>query len=276
MSQGTTAVSLFRQGKYSQDWIKDFYTQSAKWWGAEVDPAESQRFAAIERFCGSGAKRILELGAGAGFAAALMADHGHHVVAVEFSPVYASYAREHLKTPRAGTLEIVEENFYTVMLTGRFDAICYWDGFGVGSDADHRRLLQRMAREWLAPGGSVLLDVFSPIKPARDANTFVYLKRMDDVPESVSMNRRCHFDPVNCRWIDEWEPADNPEHALAQTVRCYTPADFQLLLEGTGLKLKQVEVDGVALDFESASVISGGPLMEAYSYRAQLQADVRA
>lgn len=265
-------VSLFAQGKYSQGWIKDFYTQAGRWWGPEANGDEELRAAAIERLCGKGTKRILELGAGAGVTAALMANDGHHVVAVEMSPVYAGYAREQLKTPHTGTLEIVEADFYTVDLAGRFDVVCYWDGFGVGSDADHRRLLRRIAQLWLAPGGCVLMDVFSPIKPSRDANTTVQLKRLDGVPESVKMNRKCHFDPLNCRWIDEWEPVDEPEKALAQTVRCYTPADFLLLLEGTNLTLKRLEVEGTALDFRSGSIVINGPLMEAYSYLVQLEA----
>lgn len=267
-------VSLFRQGKYSQEWIKDFYTQAGRWWGAEINGLEDLRAATIERLCRPGTKRILELGAGAGLTAALMADDGHHVVAVELSPVYANFAREHLKTPRTGTLEIIEADFYTVELAGRFDVVCYWDGFGVGSDNDHRRLLQRIAQKWLAPNGCILMDVFSPVKPLRDANTTVQLEPLDGVAESVKMNRRCHFDPLNCRWIDEWEPVDEPDKALAQTVRCYTPADFLLLLGGTNLALKRLEVNGEALDFRSGDVVLSGILMEAYSYLVQLEADV--
>jgi SAM-dependent methyltransferase len=266
-------LSLLRHGQYSQAWVRDFYIQAGKWWGAEVSGLEQLRVAAVERLCGKGTKRILELGAGAGLTAALMADAGHDVVAVEFSSVYAGYAREHLKTPHAGTLEIVEADFYTVDLSGRFDVVCYWDGFGVESDADQRRLLRRIAQDWLAPDGSALIDVFSPIKPIRDANTVMQLDPLEGVPESVKMNRRCFFDPLYCRWIDEWEPVDAPENALAQTIRCYTPADFLLLLEGTGFTLKYLEVDGQALDFISAAVTTSGPLMEAYSYLVQLVAE---
>jgi SAM-dependent methyltransferase len=277
MSHDTAAtaypVSLFQQGTYSQAWIKEFYAQAGRWWGPEINGLEKLRAAAIERLCGQGTKRILELGAGAGLTAALMADDGHQVVAVEWSTIYANYAREHLKTPRKGTLEILEADFYTVELPSRFDVVCYWDGFGVGSDADHRHLLRRVAQDWLAPDGSVLMDVFSPVKPIRDGNTSVQLEPLEGVPESVKMNRRCHFDPLNCRWIDEWEPVDAPDKALAQTVRCYTPADFLLLLEGTNLKLKRLEVNGEALDFQSGAVVTDGPLMEAYSYLVQLEAN---
>lgn len=279
MVQGTTedapsSSSLLKAGRYSADWIRDFYIQAGRWWGPEITGLEVKRAAAIDRLCGPGPKRILELGAGAGLTSALMADDGHDVVAVEFSPVYTGYAREHLKTPRTGTLTVIEADFYEVALPGRYDVLCYWDGFGVGSDADQRRLLRRMSREWLAPGGSVLMDVFSPFKPARDAETIYQLAPLPGVPESVAMNRRCHFDPLNCRWIDEWEPVDAPDLALAQTVRCYTPVDFLLLLEGTGLSLKRLEVDGEALDFTSGSIVNGGPLLEAYDYLVQLKAEV--
>lgn len=268
-------ISLLEQGRYSQAWIKDFYAQAGRWWGPEINGLEKLRAASVERLCGKGVKRILELGAGAGLTAALMADDGHHVVAVEWSTIYANFAREHLETARTGTLEIIEADFYTVELEGRFDVICYWDGFGVGSDADHRRLLQRIAHDWIAVDGCVLMDVFSPVKPIRDANTTVPMEPLKGVPESVKMNRRCYFDPLNCRWIDEWEPVDQPDKTLAQTVRCYTPVDFRLLLEGTNLRLKHLEVDGQAIDFQTGSIVTSGPLMEAYSYLVQLEADAR-
>ena len=87
------------------------------------------------------------------------------------------------------------------------------------------------------------------------------------------MNRRCYFDPLYSRWIDEWEPVDAPEKALAQTIRCYTPVDFLLLLEGTRLTLKHLEVDGQALDFTSEAVTTSGPLMDTYSFLVQLVAE---
>jgi hypothetical protein len=165
-----------------------------------------------------------------------------------------------------------EADFYTVELDGRFDVICCWEVFGLGSDADQRRLLRRMAQEWLAPGGCVLLDVYSPAKPARDAGREIRLPPLAGVPGSVEMIERCHFDPVHSRWIDEWAPVAAPDQALAQTLRCYTPADLLLLLEGTGLALRLIEVDGQALAFETAAITTSGPLLDAWSYLAQLTA----
>jgi hypothetical protein len=84
-------ISLLRQRNYSLDWVKDFYTQSNIWWGS--DPGQEYypgRIQAVERLCGPGTKRILELGAGSGAVAAEMAKSGHAVVAVELTAAIQS------------------------------------------------------------------------------------------------------------------------------------------------------------------------------------------
>ena len=65
--------------------------------------------------------------------------------------------------------------------------------------------------------------------------------------EAVEMFERTHFDPLHSRWIDEWVPTAAPQQALAQTIRCYSPPDLLLLLEGTGLQLAALEVDAVLI-----------------------------
>jgi SAM-dependent methyltransferase len=213
---------------------------------------------------------MLELGAGTGGTAATMADWGHRIVAVEFAPPRASYAQALAQAPRKGSLTVLEADFYTVALDGRFDVVCYWDGFGVGTDADQRCLLRRIATDWLAAGGCVLMDVFSPIGPARDAGLEELKHPVAGIPTSVEMIRRYHFDPVQCRYIDEWQPIAAPSQARTQSIRCYTPADFLLLLEGTGLALTRIEVDGEAVDFTVSGHTMSGPLRTAYSYLVQL------
>ena len=264
--------SLLQRGCYSLDWIKDFYDQAGVWWGvdSEIPEEDLKRAKSINRLSGLGTKRVLELGAGAGHSAAASADLGHIVTAVELSPVRARQALGLTKITRKGSLTILEADFYTVDLDSRFDVVCYWDGFGVGSDSDHRRLLRRISHDWLVPGGCALIDIASTFWAARQAGNEERLTPLPGVPGSVEMLRRYHFDPVHCRWIDEWQPVDSPEKALAQTVRCYTPADFLLLLEGTGLILQYVEVDGQVLDVRSNTIMTGGPLMEAYSYLVKL------
>jgi protein-L-isoaspartate O-methyltransferase len=76
------------------DWAKQFYTTRSEWFGPTgIFPEHQARALDLDRWCGSSSKRVLDLGAGAGGTAAALADRGHTVVAVEFSPVRATFAR---------------------------------------------------------------------------------------------------------------------------------------------------------------------------------------
>jgi len=63
-----------------------------------------------------------------------------------------------------GSLHLVHADFLEVDLAGGFDAVAYWNGFGVGTDADQRRLLQRISSEWLRANGVALIEVANPIR----------------------------------------------------------------------------------------------------------------
>src|SRR5581483_7689716 len=78
------------------------------------------------------------------------------------------------------------------------------------------------------------------------------------------------FDPVASRAVDNWWERPEPERVHTQTLRCYSPADFQLLLEGTGLRLDHLEVDGQPLD-RGARHTMASPLWEANEYLARLR-----
>jgi len=266
------SVSLFDLGVYSSKWIKDFYTQAGVWWGADpqVSGVHKTHVEIVARLCGKGSKKILDLGTGPGATAAALADAGHQVIAVELSPTRADFARELAMIPRKGFLNILEDDFYTMELNERFDVICCWETFGLGTDTDQRCLLKRIADEWLVPNGCVLMDVYSPVRPAREAGTERRLAPLKGVTGSVEMINRCHFDPLYSRWIDEWIPVAAPENALAQAIRCYTPSDFLLLLEGTGLVMKYAEVDGQELNVKSNAIAASSPLMNAWCYLVQL------
>jgi SAM-dependent methyltransferase len=253
----------------SRDWVKEFYTQAGVWWGEDPQALGEhvERVKTIERLCGLGTKRILDLGAGSGRTAAAMADFGHHVVGVELNPTDAAYARELFKTPRRGSLIFLEADFYTVELEGQFDVVTCWQAFGIGSDADQRRLIRRIAQEWLSPDGYVMMDVYHSFGPARDHGKEWRLAPLPGVPGSVERIERCRYDPVHSRWIDEWQPVTRPENTLAQTLRCYTPPDVLLLLDGTGLNLKTIETEGVAIDVElDTQMADKGLFAKYYNY----------
>jgi SAM-dependent methyltransferase len=249
------------QDEDTMDWIADFYARQNRWSGVysgDVDDGHRERVAAIARYAGE-ARRVLELGAGGGQNAAAAADAGHDVVAVELVPESVAHAQLLARQTRAGSLTIYQGDFYTIDPAGPFDVICYWDGFGVGADADQRRLLRRIV-SWLAPGGHVLLDISTPWYWAHAAG--------QEMRFGQAM-RRYDFDADSCTMLDTWWPVDDPSQAVTQYIRCYSPADLRLLLEGSGLALDGVEPAG-AVDYAQGTYRAKAPLHEAMQYLAHL------
>jgi hypothetical protein len=74
---------------------------------------------------------------------------------------------------------------------------------------------------------------------------------------------------VRNRFIDTWWETESPEAALSQDIRCYAPPDFLLLLEGTGLKLDRLEVDGQEMQLDARQT-SSHPLWTRHEYLAKL------
>jgi SAM-dependent methyltransferase len=244
------------------DWALEFYTKQNQWSGVYIEPInEGHRLKAawITEFTGPGRKRTLELGAGGGQVAAAMAELGHEVVAVERAPTLAAHIQKLAAALPVGQLSVVQGDFYRVDLTGPFDVVCYYDGFGIGSDADQRRLLQRIAG-WLAPTGSALIEIGTPW----------YAASVDGRGWRVGQaERRYNFDAEGCRWLDTWWPIGQPEQQVQQSLRCYSPADLRLLLEPTGLQLQRIQPGGT-VDWEQGKWLLAVPLGKAMNYVAQL------
>lgn len=139
-----------------------------------------------------------------------------------------------------------------------FDVVCYWDGFGIGTDADPRKLLKRISG-WLRPGGCALIDVYTPWFWAARAGTEQQIR---------DITRRYGFDTQNCRMLDTWWRTESPEAPVTQSLRCYSPADLRILLEGTGLALKDVKPGGT-ID-TSGRFLPEASLAEAMDYTAIL------
>ncbi len=265
--------NLMRSGRYSREWVKGFYDQAHVWWGP--DPQEEGthegRLDAIRRHCGTAARRVLDLGAGSGMTAATLADAGYDVTAVEINDTDAATGRQLEAIPRAGKLSYLQGDFYDISLAGRFDVITCWQVFGIGSDADQRTLLRRIAHEWLAPGGMVLIDIYTHTWPILNAGKQWQLDPLPGVPGSVGMIERCHYDAVHGRWIDEWVPVNEPEKALSQSVRCYSPAELLMLIEHTGLRLACIDLEGKRIDPQSDEILLDKDIFNAWGYLAVFQ-----
>ncbi|MEU7217184.1 class I SAM-dependent methyltransferase [Nocardia iowensis] len=247
------------------DWVQRFFDTAPQWWGPQaVRESDRRRAESIARLAGTGVERVLELGAGSGTTAVVTADLGYSVVAVELSSVRARQASERAGEVAGRDLRIVEGDFYAVELGEQFDCVVYWNGFGVGTDAEQRALLRRVSAEWLRPGGAMIVDVFSPWKWARVAGELDHEKYVVELANSND------YDPVTSRFNDRWWPVGKESEALDQFGRCYTPADLLLLVEGTGLAVERMELDGTELRPDQRYSATH-PLWDAWEYQAVLR-----
>ena len=88
--------------------------------------------------------------------------------------------------------------------------------------------------------------------------------------ERANVMYRYVFDADGSRLLESlWPAAGDESQALTQSLRCYSPADFQLLLEGTGLALHSLE------PYESEEHREIVPLKKAMLYLAKLVPESR-
>jgi hypothetical protein len=69
--------------------------------------------------------------------------------------------------------------------------------------------------------------------------------------------------------LDKWWLVNDESQAVTPSIRCYSPADLRLLLQGTGLELQRLEPTG-AVDYEAKKYREQVPLVEAMGYVARL------
>ncbi len=107
---------------------------------------------------------------------------------------------------------------------------------------------------WLEPDGCALIDVYTCFDAFRGDGK---LEREGDVIH------RYAYDPDGNRMLaSEWPVGADESEAVAQSLRSYTPADFRLLREGTGLAMDTYQPFG-----------DEGPttsLIESWMYRAKV------
>lgn len=254
------------------EWVEDFYSRTGRWWGeaeSGIGDRDRDRVERFRRVCGPEPKRVLELGCGYGNTAAAFADAGHRVVAVELTD-RADRAKAHTERLGPDRLRVVRGDFYTAAFDGRFDAVTYWNGFGIGSDADQRRLLRRIATEWLAPGGTALVDVYNPFVWAAWSGDVELLQANPARGYHHELQQHLEFDPVSATALDTWWDTAEPERRITQRLRCYSPADLRLLLEGTGLALAGILAGGEPVGLAADHTGDAAWLRDHYEYLAVL------
>ena len=242
---------------------QDFYRLQNQWskiYYRDISQGDLDRVLWMNRLTGMRSVRILELGAGGGQFSVTACQLKHKVTAVEIEPDFVDHTRNLSKHRNPENLTIINADFNNVELEGVFDLICYWDGFGMGSDSEQRLLLKKIS-SWLTPDGSVFLEIFTPWFWASQAAGVKF-------PIGDAM-REYGFDASNCALTDTWWLKENPLIKTTQQLRCYSPADLSLLLEGSGLTILE-NFPGGFVDYATGTYIPEVPLHQAMSYITRL------
>ena len=202
-------------------WTREFHAKQYAWlerpqiwpeiWARISQGDPPARVGIIERLVGRGEKRILELGCGSGIIAGAIAAAGNSVVAVDIAAVAAANARRVAASIPAGRMEVIEGDFFEIDPSGAFDAVCYFDGFDLGSDNDPRRLLRRIAG-WLVPGGCALIDIYNPYHFMRAAG--------DRYEDGDRVEGRTVFDPEGSRLLNTIWRRGEKHDAITESLRC--------------------------------------------------------
>ncbi len=244
------------------DWVKKFYSTQNNWFDiylGDIEDSHYLRADLVNNLTNQEEKKILELGAGGGQTAIALAELGHQLTSIELLEESVAHAKE-LAHYYATPMQIIQGDFYTVPLPQKFDIVCYFDSFGIGSDQDQILLLQRIS-EWLQPDGCAIIEIGSTWYWGGIGHN----KTLDLGDGS----RHYSFDAITSRLVDKWWQNKQPENSIYQYLRCYTPADLQLLLRDTGLKLEQIEAGG-KIDYQQMKFIPKVPLSEAMTYYVKL------
>jgi len=246
------------------DWIHHFYRRQDALTGCyqlPVSDSDRRRADLVRRWVSEQPAAVLELGCGGGQTASAIADMGSRVVAVDLNPSAVEHARKLAAARDDNQLRIVLGDFYALEYRREFDLVCYFDGFGIGDDADQQRLLKLIAR-WLRPGGRALIEVYTPWYWAMVAGQEI---------KYGQARRRYGYDGKASRMLDTWWPDGEPGFAVTQSLRCYSPDELRELAHGTGLALLDIEPGG-AVDYARNTFQPSVPLDETMSYLAILAA----
>lgn len=202
----------------------DFQDRLTNCYADPLHPFHHQRAAEVHATYGG--KILLELGSGGGQWAVAAALAGYDVTALEYREIGTQQARK-FAAEHGVSIQALTGDFYHADPGGPFDLICYWDGFGIGSDDEQQALLSRFPG-WLNADGRALVEVYMPYYWARHAGF---------TRQTPQYTQVYGFDAEGCRFTDSYTASDETQ---TQSLRCYTPADLRLLLAGTGLSLLDI------------------------------------
>ncbi|MGE7624382.1 class I SAM-dependent methyltransferase [Viridibacillus sp. NPDC096237] len=243
-----------------------FYDKQYEWMnkftGVAIGQYHHELVGLVEKNSQQGPLHLLELGSGNGEFAVAAALREHQVTTVDIIQLAIQkmihLAKENNVTKR---MHVHHDSFYTIQFADKFDAICYWDGFGVGADEDQQLLLSNIDI-WLKPGGKAFIDVYAPNYWRKTAGQFVKI--------SQKIHRQYDYDLENNRMLDSWWLSENPDEKKQQSLRCYDVVEFEKLITSTSLSIEEI-IPGGKMDYNSWVYHERVSLNEAMMYTVILQ-----
>lgn len=241
----------------------DFYLKQNNWskiYFRDINDTDLDKVGWVEKNANPPILKILELGAGGGQFSLAAAKSGYKVTALEIQSQFTDHIKKIKEEESLTTLFVINDDFYAVNFGEKFDVICYWDGFGVGSDNEQKLLLGNIST-WLSPEGCAFIEIYTPWYWATKANGVTNI--MGDVI------RTYQFDAEACCLVDSWYLKNDPSSKTTQRLRCYSPADLRLLLEKIDLQIEDI-YSGGHYDFDSGQYSEQVPLYQAMTYTVKL------
>lgn len=191
--------------------------------GLELDPARGER--------------ILDVACGLGRHARLLAQNGHQVAGLDYSPRFIAEAR------RRAAAEGVEIEFFEGDMRqlpfpdASFEVVlCLWDSFGFFDEAGNQTTLDEMARV-LSPGGRLLFDALNPY----DMAIRFPPEQWHEFNDGTLLLGAPTFDLANGRMEDTWIfLRDGQRVTRRMSLRLYTVPELRAMLAHSGLALHAV------------------------------------
>lgn len=246
------------------EWVKEFYNQQYKWMESndnQMLTMQEKLLQKIHKHANKPVNTILELGGGKGYFAIAAALEGYQVTVIELIEE-ATQSKKKLAELYSvqDKIKIITGNFYTVELDQQYDVVCYWDGFGIGTDSEQQKLLWRI-ESWLASDGVALIDIYTPWFWKKVAG--------QEMQVTEKLKRKYDFDVETCRMLDSWWDENEASAVMTQSLRCYSPVDLQLLLQNHKLTLINCDPGG-SMDYVNWKYTEKAPMQQAQTYLAKL------
>jgi len=138
----------------------------------EIDAASRKRVTIqktvkwIETHLHDGQNAILDLGCGPGLYSELLAEHGHQVTGMDFSPRSIAYAMQEAAEKNLN-IDYIHQNYLHMDFENRFDLVMMiFCDFDVLVPDDRTRLLKKIYRA-LKPGGLFIFDTLNTKAPVK-------------------------------------------------------------------------------------------------------------